>query len=181
MQDDDEKDLVARVRNRDPIAFEKLVGKFEHVMLRTAYRIVGQQADAEEIRQNVLVRIWQSPQRLPTTSPIGYWIRRCVINEAITMLRRNERDKRKENSSVEFRLAANELSSCGDEAESLSLAMNSLTPEQRAILSLRFDDQLTIREIAKTLERPHTTIQSQLTRTIDQLRGLLKAPQRQEG
>ncbi len=53
--------------------------------------------------------------------------------------------------------------------------MLQLEPEQRAILSLRFDEQLTIREIGSVLKQPHTTVQSKLRRAIEQLRNLMGA------
>jgi len=52
-------------------------------------------------------------------------------------------------------------------------ALEALEPEQRAILSLRFDEECTIREIGSILEQPHTTVQSKLDRAIARLRELL--------
>ncbi|MCA9202873.1 MAG: sigma-70 family RNA polymerase sigma factor, partial [Planctomycetales bacterium] len=59
--------------------------------------------------------------------------------------------------------------------ERLSIALAELSPDARAILSLRFDEDLTFREIAVLLDRPPSTVKSQLAKAIAQLRDLLGA------
>ena len=170
--------LLDRLRRRDPAAFAQIVRTYEQVMLRTAYRIVGQQADAEEVRQTIWLKVWQSPDKLPQSTKFGTWIRRCVVNESIVILRRRQREQRRNTNSSETLAQVVEQTDWNDEAECLRKAMTKLEPEQRAMLSLRFDEQLTIREIANILEQPHTTVQSKLKRTIGQLRERLETSQK---
>jgi|HubBroStandDraft_6_1064221.scaffolds.fasta_scaffold201976_2 DNA-directed RNA polymerase specialized sigma24 family protein len=75
-------DLLSRVRHGDRATFSCLVQRWEESLLRIAYRIIGFHDEAEEIRQIVLLRILESPQRLPEPRCFAAWIRRCVINEA---------------------------------------------------------------------------------------------------
>jgi len=177
-QEDDH--LFDRLRRRDPNAFAQIVRMYEQLMLRTAYRIVGQQADAEEVRQSILLRVWQSPEKLPPSSKFGAWIRRCVINESIAILRRRQRELQGNTNLPETSMPVVEPPDWNDEAELLRKAMAKLEPEQRAMLSLRFDEQLTIREIAGILEQPHTTVQSKLKRSIGQLREQLGSVQKRQ-
>ena len=72
----------------DNAAFTTLVRMWEQRLLTTAYRVVGDLSDAEEVRQTVLVKLAQSPQTLPNSSRFSGWLRRCVVNEAISLLRR---------------------------------------------------------------------------------------------
>ena len=58
MTPSDNEELIQRLRQQDADAFVQIVRTFEQPMLRTAYRILGQQADAEEVRQTILLRIW---------------------------------------------------------------------------------------------------------------------------
>lgn len=179
MNPPDNEELIDRLRRRDKAAFTQIVRTYEQPMLRTAYRIVGQQADAEEVRQTVLLKIWQSPDKIPAAQPFDYWIRRCVINESIEVLRRKERDVRRNSNSVVANLKHADPAEWTVEAENLRVALDTLEPEQRAILSLRFDEECTIREIGNILEQPHTTVQSRLNRAIHQLRELLNSPVKQ--
>lgn len=165
--------LIGGLRQQDRDAFTQIVRIYEQSMLRTAYRIVGQQSDAEEVRQTILLRLWQSPEKIPEVNSFGCWIRRCVINEAIEILRRRNREDRRNKDSGQFSSSSVDEANWDDEATRLRNALRALEPEQRAILSLRFDEQCTIREIGNTLEQPHTTIQSKLDRAITRLRQLL--------
>jgi len=173
MNPSDNEELIDRLQKRDRDAFAQIVRTYEQAMLRTAYRIVGQQADAEEVRQAVLLRIWQSPEKIPAVQSLEHWIRRCVINEAIEVLRRRLRERRRNQNSGKSDAATVEKSDWNDEAIRLRNALEALEPEQRAILSLRFDEECTIREIGSILEQPHTTVQSKLDRAIARLRELL--------
>lgn len=175
-QQDDK--LLDRLLHRDRAAFTQFVRTYEHQMLRTAHRIVGQQADAEEVRQTVLLKIWQSPDTLPQASQLSQWIRRCVINESIDILRRRQREQLRNSNSAASHTQHAEQADWKDDAVNLRTAMNALEPEQRAMLSLRFDEQYSIREIASILDQPHTTVQSKLNRTIAQLRELLEMTQK---
>ena len=175
MADSGTESLIERIAARDRAAFTEFTRKYEHVMLRTAHRILGQVADALEVRQNVLTRVWRRPLTLPRqSSGLEAWVRRSVINESISLLRTNNRRLRRESNS-----AKSESMEPDDglrETADLQAALRHLDAEQRALLSLRFDDELTIRQIAETLEKPHTTIQSQLQRAIAQLRSILSVP-----
>ncbi len=173
MMPTENEQLLGRLRSRDRSAFARLVRTHEQQMLRTAFRIVGQQSDAEEVRQSVLLRIWQSPEKLPEPQRLGSWLHRCVVNESIALLRRRKRYERRHVDSLE-QVHLETQSTCEDEAELLRDAMSQLEPEPRAILSLRFDEQLTIREIASLLQQPHTTVQSKLERAIGRLRSHLE-------
>ncbi|MCA9175125.1 MAG: sigma-70 family RNA polymerase sigma factor [Planctomycetales bacterium] len=174
MTPDDTDELLQQVRRHDTAAFTQFVRRHEQSMLRTAYRIVGQIADAEEVRQVLLMRIWQSPDQLPPAGQLGGWLQRCVINESIALLRRRQRDQRQLAGVSETVPTATQPPDWDGETERLRHALNELEPEQRALLALRFDEQLTLRQIAEVLGQPHTTVQSKLQRAIGQLRARLQ-------
>jgi RNA polymerase sigma factor (sigma-70 family) len=65
-----------------------------------------------------------------------------------------------------------------DEHSDIRLALACLTDEERALLSLRFDEGLTVREIADVLERPRSTVHFQLEQAVQLLRDQLGVKQR---
>ena len=166
-------DTLLRLRERDLEAFERVVHAFQHEMLCVATRIIGQQADAEEVRQQILLRIWQSPQGLPNAEHFSAWLRRCVINESISLLRKKKREHRLQAEiPAESQQVSNDQSDL--DVEQLRVAMQQLDAEQRALLALRFDQQLTVREIGQVFQQSHSTIQSKLERAIKSLRSLMQ-------
>lgn len=145
-------------------------------MLRVAFRIVGNQADAEDVRQAVLTRIWQRPDSLPKAKQLPGWIHRCVTNESIDTVRRLQRERsRNQNMAPSQHEYVEPFQPAGpsDESEQLKQALQGLSLEQRAILALRFDEQMTVRQIAEVMQQPHTTVHAKLTRGIHELRSKL--------
>ncbi len=176
MTESQPESFAQRIASRDTDAFTEFVRRYEHTMLRTAYRIVGQMADAQEIRQTVLTNLWRQSSRPPEPMDcLEAWVRRAVINASISLLRSKKRRRRREEHGARPESVTTDTTSDG-EAAALHRALQQLTIDQRVLVSLRFDDQLTIREIANTLEKPHTTIQSQLQKAIAQLRSILAVP-----
>ncbi len=176
--------LVEQFRLGDRAAFTALVRMWEQRLLTMAYRVVGNLPDAEEVRQTVLVKLAQSPKRLPDSSRFSGWLRRCVVNEAISWLRRRgaEANRREpfddtlagRSPSPAERAIANERS------QQLQQALQQIDPDLCVLLSLRFDEGLSIRAIAEEMERPPMTVHSQITRAIGQLRQLLASKSKLE-
>ena len=169
--------LVEQFRLGDRAAFTSLVRMWEQRLLTMAYRVVGNLPDAEEVRQAVLIKLAQSPQLLPESSRFASWLRRCVVNEAISWLRRRSAEAirmeplddtlaRRSPSPAERAIAAE----C---SQQLQQALQQIDPDLRVLLSLRFDEGLSIRAIAEVMESPPMTVHSQITRAVGQLRQLL--------
>jgi RNA polymerase sigma-70 factor (ECF subfamily) len=111
-------------------------------------------------------------------SQVAAWLRRCAVNVAITELRRRNTHqqagaKLAENCSHTVGSEPTDLIAATEEAAQLRHALAALASDQRALLSLRFDEGLTFREIASTVERPVSTVKSQVRTAIERLRTLL--------
>jgi RNA polymerase sigma-70 factor, ECF subfamily len=174
---EDQTGLVRQFCLGDRSAFAALVHIWEHRLLTIAYRVVGNLHDAEEVRQNVLLKLAQSPNQLHDPARFAGWLRRCVVNEAITWLRRRGAEA-KRIGNLDDAIACRSLSPAeqalaAERSQRLRQAIGQLDPDLRVLLSLRFDECLTIRQIAEVLERPPMTVHSQITRAIGQLRRLL--------
>lgn len=177
----DSRALLKRFCRGDDQALEELVRHVEASLMRIAFRIVGQVADAEEVRQTVLLRLLESRERLSDVDDFSAWIHRCVVNEALTAVRRRQRAQKMVEGLPNPSLDAIDPQRSivlSDEVQIMKAALETLEPEQRALLALRFDEDLTIRRIAAVMKKPHTTIQSQLTKAIDRLRIQLRLTNR---
>jgi len=148
------------------------VRRWEAPMYRIAFRVVGQAADAEEVRQIVLLRMLQRPESLPKPQSIGAWIRRCVVNESLSLLRKRKRVSHTDDLETQ-QVASSE--DCSDEAQQLCEALERLPAETRALLALRFDEGLTVREIADVVNKPRSTVHAKLQNAIESLRKKLNS------
>jgi RNA polymerase sigma-70 factor, ECF subfamily len=170
--------LIARLKRGDQAAFTALVRRWELPMVRIAYRVTGDLAEAEDVRQRVLLKLFENSGAVHEPERFAAWIHRAVINAALSALRRR---KRREglNQRLQQQAATVDESHPGarlmadDQTKRLSEALLRLEPQVRALLSLRFDLDLTFHEIAAALGEPVSTIKSRVARGVSRLRTLL--------
>jgi RNA polymerase sigma-70 factor (ECF subfamily) len=152
-----------------------LVRRWEQAVYRIAWRVLGGADEAEEVRQTVFLRLLQRPGRLPKPDRFAGWIRRCTVNAAVTAIRRRRRHATSP-LPPDLPAADDPSSPDADEAARLRRALDTVAAEDRALLSLRFDEGLSFAEIGEALGRPASTVKSQHARLIERLRVLLAEP-----
>jgi RNA polymerase sigma-70 factor (ECF subfamily) len=140
--------------------------------LTEALRVLRHREDAEEAAQEALLRAWRhrASRRSAAWLP---WVRTIARNEALRVAARRSQHAQREvhgrDESDEER-AASELDDVMD-AVSLSAILSPLRKEERDLLRLRYEEDLTNLEIARRLGMPEGTVKVRLHR----LRGRLKA------
>ena len=173
-----DSELIARLNGGDQTAFTALVRRWEGPLVRIAYRITGDLAEAEDVRQRVLLKVLESSGAARTRTVRGVDASRRSQHRAISAIRRR---KRREGlfKRLRHRTATLDESHPGarviadDQARLLADALLCLEPDARALLALRFDLDLTFHEIAAALGQPPSTVKSRLARAISRLRTLL--------
>jgi RNA polymerase sigma-70 factor (ECF subfamily) len=170
--------LIARFQAGDRSAFEVLVRRWEGPLLRIAYRITGELAESEDLRQQVLLKLLERPGSLRHPDRFAAWIRRAIVNQALSALRGRKRRERFDRRLSELPAAVDtnhpgKHAIAGERAERLACALLQLDPRDRALLSLRFDEDMTFNEIASAFRQPVTTVKSRVAAAISRLRTLL--------
>jgi RNA polymerase sigma-70 factor (ECF subfamily) len=154
-------------------AFSSLVDEHRPRVLRTAYGIVGSTQEAEEIGQEVFIKVWRSLPDYNRVGAFSSWLYRIAVNASIDRLR-----KRREETSIDElpesstplvdRLSEDdselpeEVVERRDTARIVREAIEELPPNARATLILREYEQLSYKEIAAALEIPIGTVMSRL-------------------
>ena len=83
----DDQELVAGVHRRDPEAFHLLMEQYAGPVVNLAYRFLGIRADAEEIAQEVFLRLYQHPPHLNPQGKLFTWLYRVTVNRSLDLLR----------------------------------------------------------------------------------------------
>ena len=143
-------------------------------LVRTAYLVLGDLAEAEDVAQEALAKVAQRwPRVRRMASPYGY-ARRVLFNLALEANRRRRRDPEPVAELPEF---------TGDDDTEQVVARDvivgailMLPPRQRATLVLRYWEQLTEAETAKVLGCSVGTVKSQTSKAIQGLRKVLAEP-----
>ncbi len=189
----DEQDIIwmMRVRNGDRGAFEELVECHQQRVVGTVARMLGPDAaDAEDVGQQVFLRVWKSAARYEPTAKFTTWLYTITRNLVFNELRRR---KHRPVTSLDAETVASGVH--GDafghledpqaaapdasllEAElqtAISAAINQLPEAQRLALVLRRYEDLSYEEIAAALNQTVPGVKSLLFRARTLLRGKLE-------
>lgn len=89
-----EEKLISRVQSGDEIAFKELVEVHQSRVFHTALGLLHNYQDAEDITQEVFVKVYESISRFKGKSKFSTWIYRITINISLNFLRARKRKKR---------------------------------------------------------------------------------------
>lgn len=176
-RDRDELDLIRRSQQGDTAAFAELYQRYKQAVYSLSFRVVRNQADAEELLQESFIRAYRYLARYNTEYSFYTWLRTIVINLGRDWLRK----KRAQQSGLESYAAenpqplrvVNKLDQIGDR-QLLNQAMNELSNQQRLSFVLFEVEGLTLEEISVQLQCSVGTVKTHLHRARNQLRNKLK-------
>lgn len=87
----EDQDLLSGIAARDPEAFQSLLERYGGPVVNLAYRFLNSRPDAEEIAQEVFLRLYQRPPKLEPSTRLFTWIYRVTANLCLDALRRQRR------------------------------------------------------------------------------------------
>ncbi|MEE8558624.1 MAG: sigma-70 family RNA polymerase sigma factor [Myxococcota bacterium] len=176
---DEDARLMLRVREGDRAAFETLFRRYTPRLLGFLSRMVPERARAEELAQEVFVRVYQARDRYEPRSRFSTWIFGIASNLALNDLARAHR--RREASWEEGAADAKGSEPLADEtlvarrtAERIVRALQRLPDRQRAALMLRLEEGLGYTEIAETLGASLASVKSLIHRARENLLASLR-------
>src|SRR5919199_2175726 len=142
-------------------------------LVRLAYTVTGDVARAEDAVQEGFAKLWPRWSRLRDEDPYGY-VRRVVVNEAVTAGRRRWR----RSEVVTDRPPERPVPQDVDDWASLRTALAALTPRQRAVVVLRFVEDLSEAQVAQVLGCSVGTVKAHASRGLAMLRAASGTPTR---
>ena len=162
-----EPQLIEAARRGDREAFDAIVQTRLDTVYRTAFTILGNEADAQDATQETFVAAWRNLPGLRDTARFDAWLGRITINACRMALRR--RGKVREISidlsgAREPTTGGAGSASLAADAEVFDRAFARLSIDDRAILVLHHHQELGIAEIAERLGIPNGTVKSRLHR-----------------
>lgn len=178
-----ELDAVRRAKAGDADAFAVVVERYSRPIFRTAVRIVGSAAAAEDVVQETLLRAYRAIGRFDERAELAPWLQRIAVNTAIDELRRARRRApfafRDETGQWRDLEPACEAPSPEREASSSRLgtavarALDRLSPDERAAFVLRHLEGRPIAEIARVLGKRDNATKQSIFRAVRKVRSAL--------
>ena len=167
--------LVDATGRGDLDAFESLVKRYQSPLLNFIFRYLGDRSAAEDLTQEVFLRIYRAAPRFQAKAKVATWIFRIAYHLALNELQRRRRHEDLHQA----------LQGSGDEAarepltdpveryelaEEMTSALGRLPANQRAALLLRVNQELSYREIGEVLGLGVPSVESLLFRARSELR-----------
>ncbi|HWP82746.1 MAG TPA: RNA polymerase sigma-70 factor [Bacteroidota bacterium] len=175
-QNADEARPFELIRAGNSAAFEAVFRSYYPRLCRFAFRLVGSKPLAEEIVQNVFVRLWEKRNDGPPINSLKTYLYQAVKNQAINHLKQEEKwtsidgdllETTPDFANPEQEIRQKEILDAVEEAIQL------LPPRCRLIFTMHRFDGLSYAEIADVLGISRKTVETQMGRALKSLRRLL--------
>src|SRR5271168_2585794 len=89
----DDLDLVHASKNGDVSAFEELVKRYDHRLLRIAYHVTHNREDSQDAVQEAFLKAFQNLDRFREDSQFSTWLFRITVNQSLMKLRKQRRTR----------------------------------------------------------------------------------------
>ena len=148
------------IQFRNPVtkekAFTAIIKKYQEKLYWHIRRMVVDHDDANDILQNMFIKVWKSLENFREDSQLYTWLYRIATNECLTFLEQQKRRSAVSLSDVESGLSnkikADENFDANKLEWKLQLAMQQLPEKQRIVFNLRYYDEMPYEEMSRVLD-----------------------------
>jgi RNA polymerase sigma-70 factor, ECF subfamily len=174
--------VLARARQGDNEAFRVLVEQHGRSVFRLAYRMTGNEQDAEDVVQESFLRAYRQLGRFESRANFGTWLYRIVANCSVDLMRakhaRHDIARRESLDEAADLPAVNSptperLAESGEIQRRVADALGALSPLERAAFTLRHYEGRSIDEISRTLGLGTSAAKHSVFRAVKKLRAAL--------
>ena len=175
MDDSDEarsdEALMARVARGDEVAYRTLTRRHLPAMLGLARRILGNAADAEDVAQEAMLRVWTHAPRWQPLAAFRTWLTRVVVNLCLDRKRRRAWvGLEAAGDIVDPAPGVTELAEHGERERALAAAIANLPARQRTAIVLTYSEGMSNAQVAEVLDTSVSAVETLLVRGKQNLR-----------
>lgn len=186
--EDEDCQLIERVRAHDTVAFDILVKKYREKLYSIIYNLTSNRDDALDLTQDVLIKAFQSINKFHGKSAFFTWLYRIAINATFSFIRKNKfrrffsfeqiQEDGAKSLCREFGLSnhnqGDKTTDLRELQENLNIALQKLSNHHRTVVVLYEIEGLSHSEIATIMKCSEGTVRSRLHYAKEQLKFFLK-------
>lgn len=175
-----DEQLMAESINGSLPAFELIVQRWDRRMLYFFIRCVGDREEAEDLKQELFIKIFQQRKQFRTSARFQPWLYRIATNlviDKVVRKRRLETQSFDEDERIEQYMAtddtfatARQYASLNEIKEMLQQTLCQIPEEERVALILRHYENFTFPQIAELLNLPESTVKTRVYRAMQEMR-----------
>lgn len=183
MQD---KEIIEQIIQGDSDKYRLIIDKYKNKVFGIIYSFCGQTCDCEDIAQNVFIKIFKALPKFKFESEFSTWMYRIVINEAITVSKKNKHDivplninnseDEEKSNIIDFLKSEDNTEESliqKEIQENLHKALAQLKDNYRTVLVLRDIEDYSYEEIAKILNVSNDNVKIWIFRARTKLKEIL--------
>src|SRR3954462_14426175 len=161
--------LLMQARAGDRQAFAELVRAHQGSVFSIGYRMLNRRDVAEDLAQDVFLQLYRKLESIESMEHLGFWLRRVASNLAIDWLRRvpyASTQPLEDGAEVAAPQREDDLLM----SRALDRLLGELSAPARAVMLLRYQEDLDVAEVGAALDMPVNTVKSHIKRSLTQLR-----------
>jgi RNA polymerase sigma-70 factor (ECF subfamily) len=178
--DSEERGTIVAAQQGDRAAFKVLYDRYRDRVYNLIFYSIGDELSAEDVLQIVFVKIYRGLSGFRFESSLATWIYRITINECLNQ----QRGRHAQHIPFEALLGSDDeldkgsapdlQHAEGERREIIHRAVMELSPKLRAVVALKYLEELSYEEIASVLECSQGTVASRLNRALSNLEARLR-------
>lgn len=177
--------LIDKVKSGDNQAIAKLINLYKDKIYFLGYRMLGNKEEAEDICQETFIRVYTNIDKYDNKHKFSTWVYKIATNLCIDRIRKNKKtifslDNNGDDENIDWHsivpdsgLNPEEETILNEQKHLIQVSFEKLPVKYRAIMTLRYVDELTLQEISEVLDLPVTTIKTRLHRGREHMRNNL--------
>ncbi len=167
--------LLQKLRESDQDALCTLYLRYAGAVRSFAFKLLKDQSDAEDITQDVFLKVWNAREALPEIEAVRPYLLQMTRNSVFNLLRRRKAKGAYVEFSMRYHPAAEpEKVTAEDLLRAIDGELTELPANQRAAFAMSRYDGKTYDEISSSLGISRKTVQYHISRVLERLRKLLK-------
>lgn len=169
-------DLIRRIGDKDRLALRTLFARYHLRLYRFLTRLTKNEAMAEELVNEVFLKVWRSAGSFKGNSAASSWIFAIAHNAAISQLRKRREDPLSEERAA---LLADESDTPEEtaikasKADAIRACMDRLSTDHREVIDLVYYQERSVREVAQIVGIPENTVKTRMFHARQKLGVLL--------
>lgn len=173
----DEELVEAIVKTNDTLLFEVLYDRFSTMVYNKCYGFANGVDEAKDLTQDVFLRVFVKLASFKGKSKFSTWLYAFTYNHCVNYVTRNTAKKIEKKSvsseTVDIQNIGENIDSTHEfesmKVEQLKKVMELISPEEKMILLLKYQDNLTIKELSEALDIGESAVKMRLKRAKDKL------------
>ena len=163
------EEVIEAAARGEVVAFEAIYRASFRFVVNVAFRVVNRLEDAEEVAQEVFMKIYEKLPSFRQESSLKTWVYRITLNTALNYAKKTSRVEKKTTEFLDVFSSTNGTEVEEREAKELNQRLvmsllDRLNPDQRACMTLRSFEGMSYEKIAETLGVPVNTVRSRIKR-----------------